>query len=65
LKVPAKQRFSYDFTFDSTLTLIEIKTISEKNELSENIKGFIQKYKSWKKETIPPNLFGRYNYPPK
>lgn len=65
LKVPLDQKVSYDLTFDSTLTLIGIKTVSESNKLSESIKEFIKDYKSWKKGTIPPNLFGRFNYPPK
>jgi len=65
LKVPSGQRFAYDLTFDSELTLTDIKIVSETNKLSESIKEFIESYKSWKKETIPPNLFGRFNYPPK
>ncbi|NNF35804.1 MAG: hypothetical protein HKN68_16970 [Saprospiraceae bacterium] len=65
LKVPSGQKVAFDLTFDSSLTLTEIKTVSESNKLSENIKEFIESYTSWKKETIPPNLFGRYNYPPK
>lgn len=65
LKVPPGQRFAYDLTFDSDLTLKDIKIVSETNKLSESIKEFIEGYKSWKKETIPPNLFGRFNFPPK
>jgi hypothetical protein len=59
----AKRVNAFDITFDENLMVTDVKLVSEKSELSDSIIEIITNYKSWKKNTIPPNLFGRYNYP--
>ncbi len=63
LKVSTDQPFSFDITFNQDLEIIEIKTITKKNKFSEQLVEIIKKYDDWKKETIPSDLTGTYNYP--
>ena len=65
IKLSSEQEFSFAITFNENYVVTKIESLIEENNLTPQIIEFINKYDNWKKESLPPNLYGKYNYPSK